>query len=610
MIQNETQVNVETGRRRASVSDSFSNGEAGRRWHKSAPAKVRRAYHSGEDSQGWASWRSHVVGRREPKPLAKLVAGKDNPLTWSLPSESFSIDLAERLEAIDRLARSPRPDARVDEEIARWLCAAEPLTVGRALEALAWAHALPGLPRCAGQSAWWALFEHLVATARKAGQEVCGSDPLLHQLLAGELPLTLAYLLPEISSCRKLAGAARATLSTGLEQLLDGEGLPHGSHLAIFRPLTACWTRCRAMGGRIGKGCWSRVAEDQYRWVVRASLRLMRHDGSQVFSDGHARPWCRPLFDTMLELGGDRDDRDIAALVLPGAKKHGKQIPLLSLPDSATHSEWSAVSVLRPGWPRKEPRLVAAYPGRTVEVELGCGSDVLWSGPWGLEVRSNGESLEVQSNWEEICWYTDDEVDYLELEASLGEEVRVQRHLLLGREDRFLFLADAILGKGRTRLEYHGTLPLAGAVRLQSAGDTREVMLIGKKPRALVLPLALPEWRCDARPGAVSATSRGLELSQSDEGSAMFAPLFFDLDARRFQRPFTWRQLTVAENLSAQPRDAAVGYRAMIGKDQWLIYRTLRPRGNRTVLGHNLVSQMLVARFDTDGQVDPLLEIE
>jgi hypothetical protein len=32
--------------------------------------------------------------------------------------------------------------------------------------------------------------------------------------------------------------------------------------------------------------------------------------------------------------------------------------------------------------------------------------------------------------------------------------------------------------------------------------------------------------------------------------------------------------------------------------------------GNRTLLGHNLVSEMLVARFDRDGEVETLLEIE
>jgi hypothetical protein len=75
-------------------------------------------------------------------------------------------------------------------------------------------------------------------------------------------------------------------------------------------------------------------------------------------------------------------------------------------------------------------------------------------------------------------------------------------------------------------------------------------------------------------------------------------------------RPFTWRQLTIAEDLEIQPDDVAVAYRVAIGKDQWLIHRALASKGNRTLLGHNLTSEMLLARFDRNGEVDPLVEIE
>ena len=119
---------------------------------------------------------------------------------------------------------------------------------------------------------------------------------------------------------------------------------------------------------------------------------------------------------------------------------------------------------------------------------------------------------------------------------------------------------------------------------------------------ALVLPLALPEWRIDTRPGSLAAVDDRMELSQSATGSALFAPLFVDLDRRRIARPYTWRQLTVGENLAIQPPDVAVGYRVMVGRQQWLIYRSLAPAANRSLLGHNLVSGFLLARFDRQGR--------
>ena len=72
----------------------------------------------------------------------------------------------------------------------------------------------------------------------------------------------------------------------------------------------------------------------------------------------------------------------------------------------------------------------------------------------------------------------------------------------------------------------------------------------------------------------------------------------------------TWRQLTVAENLTAQSDDVAVGYRVQIGRQQWLFYRSLAACGNRTLLGHNLVSEFLVARFSKEGKVEAIVETE
>jgi hypothetical protein len=101
-----------------------------------------------------------------------------------------------------------------------------------------------------------------------------------------------------------------------------------------------------------------------------------------------------------------------------------------------------------------------------------------------------------------------------------------------------------------------------------------------------------------------------LELRQAIEGRRLFAPLWFDLDPRRARRLRTWRQLTVAESLAAQGADVAVGYRVAAGNRQWLIYRSLAPKRNRTLLGHNLSTETLVAGFGRKGEVQPIIEIE
>jgi hypothetical protein len=83
-----------------------------------------------------------------------------------------------------------------------------------------------------------------------------------------------------------------------------------------------------------------------------------------------------------------------------------------------------------------------------------------------------------------------------------------------------------------------------------------------------------------------------------------------DLDSKRSKKPRTWRQLTVAESLVVVPSDAAVGFRAQFGRDQWLIYRSLGPAGNRSVLGQNISSEFFAGRFKSNGLVDQWIEIE
>jgi len=583
-------------------------------WHKSAPDAVRKAYRSGRNSKGWSAWTKHLAKRSRPVALSDLLPGKTSPLAWSLPEGAEKGDTPGLIEQLARSGRNSGAGRRLpEEEAVAWLdrVTEAPPDAGYPCEALAWGHALPRLADDLPPEVWWKLLEHLLGDVAEADRIEMGEDLLGHQLLAGELPLALAYLFPEISACRKLGREARRALSAGLVDVLDGEGLPHARHLGLLRPLLACWTRCRAIGNALAKGCWNGAAQTQYEWLIRHALRLTRFDGTHVFSRGPGGAWCKNLFDAAVRQAGDEDDRRIASLVLPGRKRaDAARSSKIALPKAATHSEWSEAAVLRPGWKPEEPRLAVTYSGESVRLELECAEEILWSGAWDLEVSRDGERLQPHSSWEEICWISDDDADYLELELEFEAGLRVQRHLLLAREDHVLFLADAILGDRPAELEYRGVLPLADGISFHPAGESREGFLRGRGHLALGLPLALPEWRGAAGSGELVETDRGLELRQQARARAMMAPLFFDLRAGRMTHPFTWRQLTVAENLKIQPPEVAVGYRVMVGKEQWLIYRSLAPRANRTLLGHNLATEMLVARFGRDGEVEPLVEIE
>jgi len=557
-------------------------------------------------------------------------------LRWGLPSNWRRDD-----------AEMPIPglgDDHAEQKVLQWLGEVAGGTQGiqYAMEALAFCRRLPQLVDQLSPDAWFALLAHLVEDAGEASVLDAEQELLVPQLLAGELPLTLSWLFPELKPCRALARGARKVLSAGLIDWLDGEGLLHGRHFDRMRPLLACWTRCRLLTHKAPRPCFTAAAQGQYEYMVRHGLRFARHDGSAMLGPAGQEADVE-LLRAAVAMGGDAEDRKIAAMVLPpatrGAKSRRPKVP--ALPAPALHSEWAAVALLRPNWSRTSERLAVAYPGPTVQVELGCGKDVLLHGPWSLEVALDGKRLGPESDWEEVCWVSDDDVDYLELEIDLEQGVRVQRQMALAREDRFLFLADAVLGEREGRLEYRATLPLGAGVRFDPAEESREGCLHGAKRRALVLPLAFSEWRslwaagelravpadeaglgsprgaadptCDA--GGKTAEiedspTHALELTHAADASRLYAPLFFDLDRRRFARPYTWRRLTVAESLEIQNDDVAVGYRVAMGGSQWLLYRSLAEKANRTLLGHNLSTEALLARFDSTGEIDPLIEVE
>ncbi len=607
-----------------------------RLWHKSAPSGLRKAIGGGDFARGWRAWSRHLSERSGPAYPDDLLAGGETSLHWGLPPQW-------RLLSPEMLGAG-RSAAGAEPQVLAWLGEVAGGTPGveDAIETLAFCRHLPRLSERLSPDAWFALLAHLIDAVGDAGTIDPDPQPLLAQLLGGELPLTLAYLFPELVPCRALARGAKEVLSAGLTDLLDGEGLLHGRQFALMRPLLACWTRCRVLSNGMKPSCFTAPARRQYEYMVRHVLRFARHDGSAMLGPA-MQEGDADLLRTAVAVGGSAVDRTIAALTLPAAARDAGRKPKTDAarPQPAAQSEWAAVALLRTDWSRTSERLAVVYPGQTVQMELGCGKEVLLSGPWSLDVALDGERLAPHSDWEQVCWVADDDVEYLELQIELDAGVRVQRQIALAREDRFLFLADAVLGEQPGKLEYRSCLPLGAGIDFRPAKESREGYLQGAKRRALVFPLALAEWRSlwsagelqavaadgggpglrggtpakpgdsDGKPARTGAAPvRALELTHAAKAARLYAPLFFDLNRRRFERPYTWRRLTVAEALEVQPDDVAVGYRIAVGRSQWLVYRSLAPRGNRTLLGHNLSTEAMLAHFDSSGEVKPLVEVE
>ena len=606
---------AEKNQLKASKAPALNNGQSPI-WHKSAPKSIVAAYEAGHEDDAWTTWCEHLAKRKRPVDPQKLVPGRLNSLLWAMPNGVDVECIGTLVELLDVEPNGGgRHEADLVGRVESWISTedAPAATAQFGYEALAWAYRLPQLARSLPAALWWQLVEYLVVCSRDAAALDVVQEPLTQQLLAGELPLVLAYQLPELRDCHSLLKPARKALSAGLIETLDGQGLPHCSNLMELRPLLACWTRAGVIGKHVKNEAWNKEADVQYGWLVRQALHLTRPDGGQVLEGEEEIVTSHHLFRTALELAGDRDDRMIAAENLPRSwcKDLDRSKNIKRLPEASYNSTWSDMSVLRCDWTRKSPSFVATYADETFAAELSNQARVLSSGVWETELRHAGKQLEPDSEWEEVCWVSDEDVDYLELQMKWTGGVTLQRQLLLARDDQFLFTADAVLGQTPGKWEYRQSLPLAEGVVFAGEEETREgfVTLRGRR-QAMVIPPALPEWRVDRRGGSLGLNASGLELRLSADGAAMYAPLFVDLKPDRFKQEKTWRQLTVAEHLKVQPADVAVGYRVQLGRKQWLFYRSLARCSNRTLLSHNLVSEFLAARFTRQGEVETLLEIE
>ena len=239
------------------------------------------------------------------------------------------------------------------------------------------------------------------------------------------------------------------------------------------------------------------------------------------------------------------------------------------------------------------------------------------AGTWDFETTVDGRPLSAVGPWEEVCWHSDREVDYLELELPLTGGWKLQRQMALAREDQFLYLADAVMGdlglpvSAKPEIRHTFRLPHSEESDLEPAAETREGMLIrGRKQMARVIPAALPEWRAEFCSGEFINDSNHLIVRHAAAGRNLYSPLWIDLAPNRLRRECTWRRLTVGENLEVQPRDVAAGYRVQCGKEQWLVYRTLAPKSSRTVLGQNFAVDFVLCRFLPSGKIEDILEIE
>lgn len=282
---------------------------------------------------------------------------------------------------------------------------------------------------------------------------------------------------------------------------------------------------------------------------------------------------------------------------------------------SAGHVEEGRRALLLAGKGTSACSIAVDYSAEMPHVEFTVGGRPLFSGHWEVALSIDGRPLGLSGEWEYLCWHSDENAHYLELQCLGDGAISVERQILLPRQGDFALLADAVLAPAGSRVDYLSTIPVSADVAIRLARHSRDCQLLAGKQVARVFPLTLPQDRIAGTAGALQPINDGanemLQLQHAAPGRATYAPLVVDWNRSRRNSPADWRSLTVTEEGSMLRSEQAAGHRLRIGRDQWLIYRSLITSPEpRSVLGHQTRYETVVGRFNAKGDVKAILEIE
>lgn len=489
-----------------------------------------------------------------------------------------------------------------------------------AADAVRWAAAMPGLCERLESSLNLRLLEALHRLHENTLRRSHTYSPT-HLILGGELGLTLAWRLEDWSLSRQLQKSGVEAVATWCQQ--DEEAIAAAITPACeARLVLASLIRCRRLIERTTPRRFKKqqvaVGDLLATWVAAMTTR----SGGSAFSTAKGKSVAddvvrNGLLDHAVQF--DRESLAPAIEAALGASQTGGRLAWeVCLPESMWNEPDSKLAIMLPEWDVRRGRTHIDYSRENVRIEVFAGRAEVIAGDWNTMIEIDNTEQQACGAWTQICEYTDDDVHYLELEQPWTGGLLLQRQIMLIREDRCVLFADAIVPDKENRtydqtrtIRYVSRLPMASGIQADPEPETREIFLSDGKRRAMVIPLSASEWRVGETSATLKQTDdQHLLLSAQGKGR-LYTPLWFDFGQRRFKRKRTWRQLTVADNLSLCRKDEAVGFRVQVGSEQWMIYRSLGEARCRSVLGKHLIADFFASRFDaSDGNHDALVTVD
>ncbi len=441
-------------------------------------------------------------------------------------------------------------------------------------------------------------------------------SPLAHVLVA-EVLFASSILFEDAEDMHARRKEARAKLVAELEARTDTDGTPHASLLPVLPAWFASLTRCAHWSRSSGVRLWNAEYSGRFDGLLRA-MAMMTAQGA-VALGGDAD--MRTVLSDALKSSGWKNGSPVGRLVrriaksgnedgVPNRESSPHKVDRASPP--ASQSDWAKLLVSRTRWSADADSLVIAHQTAIPAIEFAAFGRRVFSGTWDFRVRIDGADVDLPGECDAVCWFSDADADFVELQWTTDPGLVICRQAMLTRGDHQLVLADAVSAPSRpeARVEIETSLPLATGSTGKTLRPGRELRLQANGVPLRCFPIGLPMDHLLRGNGSLESESDRLVVRHSGVGAA-YAPVLFDWHPQRRESAADWRNLTVTEDGRRLGPEAAAGCRIRLGKRQLVVYRNLNAsKAKRAVLGHHHDHESVIGRFTSDGEVDPLVLVE
>ncbi len=417
---------------------------------------------------------SQISGLAESNKPSSKATNKTSDLAENAAAGPANVDSSKR-EMVSGLMSWP-----IETMASKWLDEADrEADAAFGLAAFAWQ--LPEHARRTGNS--W-LGPWLQDAVDRVSRSKCDADDsvLCELVLKCEMPL----LLGTVTGAGKRSLFAEAfeamdNLAYLLEQAEDqpARWLCYGA--SYLRASLCSVLRSRILADALGLRRFYAPQRAALAELLQHAARWTRKGGSSLLGMPGLIPVVQSHWEALAKIS--RKSKALSAVMTLSDmttremnRKEAKSLVTASeLPALTFYCEPARSACMQTDWRKRGGRMAIDFSDSPMALELiGPKGDSLLSGRWPLQIELDGQAQMQLDDWEEVCWYSDDEVDYLEIEAKFGDNCCVQRQVMLFREDQLVMFADALIGDRDGQWSLQSTLPLSPELRVESAAATRE----------------------------------------------------------------------------------------------------------------------------------------